>query len=817
MNVSKTRKYETAANLLRQKRQAASTDKCATSDPVKSSRELSATTTATTVTLSATSATGDTNEANTSKVAKNDPSGDSDASSIVTTSSCSCEDHSDLEENDDAHDHSNECTAQARHKEQAVSTNRKENNSHLTSSDAIRQQEYKIKKSNQNYSPYAREESDHGPRRDDKKVSGQSNNHNSHKTVDLRKRRIYSPTTSSSSSPHMKDRSSRSRHEEFDLHHERSGIPAARAGGGDQRISNRSHSHHHYHQETLYDRHGQERHLLDDRKRKHYNADRDFNPNFASSSSSYHRPHRPVDERAVYSSSLQHSKSRYEQNSNHQQHLSSATHESRSRRNRSRSSAEDESIVNSRKRYRTNHEDDSNGSRERHSQQTEHRSCRQQRQSRTSVSTQSKQSPAHADSHLNEVTRKKEHVTSKSDKDNDGDNREEASLPFDHDSIVSHECGKGEDTNDATNGTSEDTSDGMHKLQANDKVDGKEEEKEEKEEKNGARGCNSASDVDGIGGIGGIGASDKDAVNNHQESRNGGNSKLKSTLVKVTSSSVRSSSKSGESKSSRLAVKSYHDLLSYFFKDAIYFIMKSNIQENIDIAMAKSLWSTPALNEAKLNYSFLYYRNVILIFSTKESGKFAGFARLSSPLKNPPNGRVNWILPNGMNEETFFNGAFELDWICKNDLLFTKTCHLFNPLNEGKPVKIARDGQQVDNAIAEQLISLFPQDDSIDLIPLLKKMKRQTKNRPSIMPPMVSMVPMMIHQTTNGYGAAIHPPDGSRRERLSVHHRLGPKLTSRLGPPPIVSPAPAATYDPYHRPSGHWKRRWILFFLTLLL
>ena len=75
---------------------------------------------------------------------------------------------------------------------------------------------------------------------------------------------------------------------------------------------------------------------------------------------------------------------------------------------------------------------------------------------------------------------------------------------------------------------------------------------------------------------------------------------------------------------SRRSHRDYFSLLKYFFKDTIYFIMKSNNHENIVLSKARGVWSTPPQNEHKLNRAFKEFRNVLLIFSIKESGKFQG-------------------------------------------------------------------------------------------------------------------------------------------------------------------------------------------------
>lgn len=199
-----------------------------------------------------------------------------------------------------------------------------------------------------------------------------------------------------------------------------------------------------------------------------------------------------------------------------------------------------------------------------------------------------------------------------------------------------------------------------------------------------------------------------------------------------SSPSSHKKSKSGQdsSKTSRLRTKDYPSLLEYFLRDAVYFVMKSNNHENVDIAKNQGVWSTPPQNEHKLNRAFSDFRNVILIFSVKESGRFQGIARLSSELLTDQE-PVQWLLPPSLKDKKLFNGLFKVDWISKKDLPFTRTTHLFNPLNDGKPVKIARDGQEIDPRVGCELVKLFPQDEDVDIIPLLKRMKKQTKDRPS--------------------------------------------------------------------------------------
>lgn len=789
-NVSKTKKYETAANSLRQKRQQQETSKSDSKLPVE------------------------TNSGQISKLKVNELheecSNDSfNASSIVTTSSCSCEDHSDYEE-DKAHEgskepHSNQHVSAKINDTTTTTTTTSNANTATDIANATQhfnKQEYKIKKSNKSYNS---------------KCQGKANDNNddSHSSIDDHERRPNKRSSSghkidtspnqswqndrkkSKLSINVRDRKNK-HDDQMHIHYEKS-------------LRDRGHSGHRSRQEeeqsaTFYDRRGHERHLVNDRKRRYY----DFDDNGYSS----YRGHRQEESNFMnYHHSKRHEHHEASSDNYHYHHHSS-TYESTANFHRSN----EKSVMDSRKRQRSTYEPYRSSSKDqfnhhhrqissRHRQgSTDHRSAHQIPQSVDDPV----QSPANKLNIRKKQRSEKEVKIKKADdkfkcnhETNSSDEKAEKSL-----CSTPKDCSKEEGNESIGNSnykerTSVENSNGTNKTVASTSANTNENNESASLKSNEEKNKSQLDDV----------ASDEGYKEKKKESKEDSiaESKSKSTLassIGIVKKAVTAPSKtSSDSKTSRLAVKSYSDLLSYFFKDAIYFIMKSNIQDNIDIAMSKSLWSTPALNEAKLNHAFIYYRNVILIFSTKESGKFAGFARLSSPLKTPPNGRVNWVLPSGINEETFFNGAFELDWICKKDLQFTKTTHLFNPLNEGKPVKIARDGQQVDNAIAEQLLTLFPPDESIDLIPLLKKMKRQTKNRPSMMP-IVSMVPMMLHQNqSEGY---IGHGDSRLRERLSVHRRLGPKLNLRLGPPIVTSNYNSSsgldTSYSNHR-SSSWKRR----------
>ncbi|XP_069128600.1 claspin-like [Argopecten irradians] len=177
------------------------------------------------------------------------------------------------------------------------------------------------------------------------------------------------------------------------------------------------------------------------------------------------------------------------------------------------------------------------------------------------------------------------------------------------------------------------------------------------------------------------------------------------------------SDKSDDSSQRRMYSK-----LKYLFRGARYFLIKSNNHENVALAKAKGVWSTPPQNESKLNQAFRSCDNVILIFSVKESGKFQGFARIveESTKDHPP---IRWVLPPGLSARAL-SGVFKLDWINRRELSFTKTSHLHNSWNDNKPVKIGRDGQEIEARCGETVCKMFPSDNNVDLSAIVRKAKK---------------------------------------------------------------------------------------------
>lgn len=212
--------------------------------------------------------------------------------------------------------------------------------------------------------------------------------------------------------------------------------------------------------------------------------------------------------------------------------------------------------------------------------------------------------------------------------------------------------------------------------------------------------------------------------------------------------------------------KSYEHLLKYFLKDACYFQIKSINHENVDISKSMGIWSTPIQNEIKLNAAFRDHRNVILIFSVQQSGAFQGFAKMTSE-SQPNDRRMPWVLPERFNVKSL-GGLFQVEWLCTKELAFTDTRDLCNPYNNNKPIKVARDGQQVEPSVGKKLCTLFPLDSRRRLLQAVENLKRQNRLRKQA----------MHHRKRLD---DTYPPDYPR----STHHSQYPRanLGSYIPPP----------------------------------
>ena len=238
-----------------------------------------------------------------------------------------------------------------------------------------------------------------------------------------------------------------------------------------------------------------------------------------------------------------------------------------------------------------------------------------------------------------------------------------------------------------------------------------------------------------------------------------------------------SSGKHKKTSSKDRSHKSYEGLLKYFFKDACFFQIKSINYENVEISKRMGIWSTPVQNEVRLNMAFREHRNVILIFSVQQSGAFQGFARMISeakPTAKPP----PWVLPERLNKASL-GGVFKVEWLCKNELPFHEVRTLNNPFNNNKPVKVARDGQQVEPKIGKKLCLMFPQESREDLLLSIDTLKRQTRHKKQMMQKADSYYPM-----NNLYMHPQPPPlINNKLDFIGVASTSHPSYTEHFQPP----------------------------------
>lgn len=212
-------------------------------------------------------------------------------------------------------------------------------------------------------------------------------------------------------------------------------------------------------------------------------------------------------------------------------------------------------------------------------------------------------------------------------------------------------------------------------------------------------------------------------------------------------------------------LKQYQSKLTQLFRDARFFIIKSNNEHNVELSKRCGVWSTPPSNEAKLNRAYRECRNVLLIFSVKESGRFAGFCRLAAESSRELS-PVAWQLPAGI-PASALGGVFRVLWICRVELSFSRCTHLFNSFNGNRPVKVGRDGQEVAPRVAQRLCRLFARDTQCDNLDAACAASR-------------------LHRTLPG--------------KVSVHCRLAPQQRARVPD----RPRNHRRHQPRNDPWRHW-------------
>ncbi|KAL1521217.1 hypothetical protein AB1Y20_022766 [Prymnesium parvum] len=132
-----------------------------------------------------------------------------------------------------------------------------------------------------------------------------------------------------------------------------------------------------------------------------------------------------------------------------------------------------------------------------------------------------------------------------------------------------------------------------------------------------------------------------------------------------------------------------------------FFIMKSFSERDVKLSMQKGIWATQQRNEAKLNAAYEEADAVVLFFSVNESRAWQGYAKMAS--RTGESAQV-WTAVDGTQS---WGGVFKVKWQTIYDLSFQSAIHLRNPLNENKPIKISRDGQEVEPSVGFAMARLF--------------------------------------------------------------------------------------------------------------
>ena len=63
------------------------------------------------------------------------------------------------------------------------------------------------------------------------------------------------------------------------------------------------------------------------------------------------------------------------------------------------------------------------------------------------------------------------------------------------------------------------------------------------------------------------------------------------------------------------------------------------------------------------------------------------------------------------------SNSFNVDWQRRYDLAFRSTEGLTNPLNDNKPIKISRDGQELPSQLGQKVISMFNEEADAASVP----------------------------------------------------------------------------------------------------
>lgn len=94
---------------------------------------------------------------------------------------------------------------------------------------------------------------------------------------------------------------------------------------------------------------------------------------------------------------------------------------------------------------------------------------------------------------------------------------------------------------------------------------------------------------------------------------------------------------------------------------------------------------------------------IILIFSINESRGFQGYATIDELCEES----TNKLFVDSHGKESKWENVIKISWVSTNCLSFDETRQLRNPYNDNKPVKISRDGQQIEGKVGFTLCKMI--------------------------------------------------------------------------------------------------------------
>eukprot|EP01057_Protomagalhaensia_wolfi_P002366 Protomagalhaensia_wolfi_Nauph_80__2365@NODE_2554_length_1055_cov_240_501969_g1998_i0_p1_GENE_NODE_2554_length_1055_cov_240_501969_g1998_i0NODE_2554_length_1055_cov_240_501969_g1998_i0_p1_ORF_typecomplete_len326_score14_28YTH/PF04146_15/2_7e35YTH/PF04146_15/1_4e04_NODE_2554_length_1055_cov_240_501969_g1998_i0301007 len=140
-----------------------------------------------------------------------------------------------------------------------------------------------------------------------------------------------------------------------------------------------------------------------------------------------------------------------------------------------------------------------------------------------------------------------------------------------------------------------------------------------------------------------------------------------------------------------------------------YYLLKSFAAEHITLSKETGVWATGVKKERVLANAFSTGNPVVLVFSVNGSGKFFGYALMAS---RPGECSIRRPVFTGPDGQPFPGNQFHVQWLNTRELSFKYFEHITNDLNEGKPVKVGRDGQPISWEAGGKLLEAFEQTDA---------------------------------------------------------------------------------------------------------